>query len=235
MKLLPAPAPVNAGSDTEIHDDRPVTPHDPRDIHGPAQGFVDIAFTLPSALWELLKDASREELASTDDIVTAALTDHFARRTEMKRFEERNGFDVEELRNVIHIAGTAAVLEAMKDEGDIAVPLTFAVVPSGMAPVFIEKRDARFHREVCGIANVDPDKYVADWVHQMVDDGLNGEYDVDFAGLTQDVVAEFDHEDGAERSPQEKDALYEKLREVAFRYQQELKLEAAASEEGGAL
>lgn len=148
----------------------------------------------------------------------------------LKSFAERLGFDVKELGTVVQMAGFAAVLRAIDAGGEITVPLTLCVVPAGKLPVFLNERTVRYVRECGEIADVDPDLWVDGWIGGMVDLGLNGQYDVTFGGITCDLVEEYGPaEQEGERTAEQKEALYDQLRGVAFRYQQE----APASTEGG--
>lgn len=219
-----------------LHEGKVATAHDPADPHSPKEDYVDIAFSLPSSAWEELKEHSVLELLTTDEIVERALREYFETNKAVKRFEDRTGVSADELIPLIHRAGIAAVLEYTRDKEEVTIPLRFALVPSGTAPIFVEERDARFHREVAAACNVDPDQYVGDWLHSMVDDSLNGQYDVDFHGISQDMVDEFNNEDGTPHTPEQKAGLFEQIRGIAYRYQQEVKEEsqqAAAMEDGG--
>ncbi|MEK7952810.1 hypothetical protein [Luteolibacter soli] len=144
---------------------------------------------------------------------------------QLKSFADELGFDVRDLRDIAQSAALTALLKEIEAGGEFTVPLTLCVVPSGKLPVFVDERRVRYLRECCAIADVDADKWVDEWIDTMVKDGLSGDYDVSFNGLTYDIVAEH-----GDRSPEEMEALYEKLRPVALKFQQEAK----ASLEGGA-
>ncbi|MCW1915973.1 hypothetical protein OJ996_20465 [Luteolibacter sp. GHJ8] len=146
----------------------------------------------------------------------------------------QTGLPESEIRNLAEKAGIAALEAHLEVYEEITIPLSLVVVSSGCLPVFLNERTVRYVRECAEICNVDPDEWVEGWIGQaQVDDGLCGRNDVNFGGITYDMVNEH-HDVGSPRSKEEKEELYEKLRGVAFRYQQELKQEAAASVEGGA-
>ncbi|QJE95988.1 hypothetical protein [Luteolibacter luteus] len=154
--------------------------------------------------------------------------------SQLEDFLKEIGFgDIGELEGAILKAGIQAVLDQVKANGELTVPLSFAVVPSGKGPLFLKERTVRYMRECCAIAGVDLSEWAEKWIGDdgeqgQVHDALSGRLDVAQIGLCHDIVVE-----EVERTTEEEDALFERMREVAFRYQQELKQEAAASVEGG--
>lgn len=212
MKLSTATAPVNPGETTPAN-----------------EGLVEVTFNLPTSVWDALKEESATDMQTTDDIVAVALQEHFQGIKDAAAFEGRVGIPAEELMPIIHLAAWNAVLAHTLETEEITIPLKLAVIPSGLAPVFLNERTTRYVRECCAIANVDADEWVEGWIGQgHIEMGLNGKSDVTFAGIASDLVENY-----GERTLAEDEALYEKFREVAFRYQQELKKEADASQEGG--
>ncbi|MCW1913702.1 hypothetical protein OJ996_08960 [Luteolibacter sp. GHJ8] len=188
--------------------------------------LVDLEFALPTWLWELVKQVSREELITTDEVVREALTERFSTRQKMAEFEKSGIPEATILSHIIK-AGSAAVFDHFKSKEEITIPLKLAVVPTGTLPVFLNERTVRYLRECAKICNVDADEWVEGWIGEaQVNDGLCGRNDVDFGGIGFDMVENHHDVDEETRSSQEKDELYEKLRGVAFRYQQELKAEA---------
>jgi hypothetical protein len=195
----------------------------------PAEELVEVTFHLPASVWDSLKGESVSELKTTDDIVALALQEHFQGIKDADIFEGHLGVPVEELTPIIHLAAWKAALDFVEEHGEITVPPKFVLVPSGCAPMFLSERTVRYARECCAIIDVDADEWVEGWIGEgHIEMGLNGRSDVTFAGIAADLVENY-----GERSLAENQALYEKFREVAFRYQQEVKQEAAASTEGG--
>lgn len=194
-----------------------------------AEELVEVTFHLPASVWDGLKKESVAELKATDEIVALALQEHFQGIKDADIFEGYVGVPVEELTPIIHLAAWRAALDYVEEYGEITVPPKFVLVPSGCAPMFLSERTVRYARECCAIVDVDADEWVEGWIGEgHIEMGLNGGSDVTFAGIGADLVENY-----GERTLAENQALYEKFREVALRYQEEVKQEAAASTEGG--